>query len=374
MENSKLRIIILDELYAIATTSEERKLIPEGFDKDPSKLPDGTTAPEYKKDTMKAGSAAKDKKGDAGTKGTIIKALQAKSGDTPEAQQAQEKLLQAAMRCGYGKDVEAYKKSGWKCKQSDPFDTTAEREEWRTWLQQTHPDDYKKLALPTIEASPVKPELEIKMYYKHVAEYAKTQKAQGKTTPGVDDEGGGGLSDWGPLQWIVVAIAANKILAGVGGSFIVTSLIALIRRGRTRSKARKKNKGNREGSQYKGFTNFLRLGTHDIVNQIAKNPAAMKAEMQKVARKSNAELRSGVEQLTGKKPSDRQIQQIKDALGDQTILRDAIIASRKNAIEDFMKNKGNFTADDVIKLMTKTERTKYEKYIRQLERRRKPKA
>jgi hypothetical protein len=371
MKNSTLRKIVLDELYAIATTPKHR-IIPEGFDKDPSKLPDGTTAPEYKTDTAKAGSA-KDKKADAGTKGTIIKALQAKSGDTPEDKQAQEKLLQAAMRCGYGKDVEAYRKSGWKCKQGDPFDTTAEREDWRTWLQQTHPDDYNKLALPTIEASPVKPELEIKMYYKHIAEYAKTQKAQGKTTPGVDDEGGGGLTDWGPLQWIVVAIAANKVLAGISGSFIVTALFGLIRRGRTRAKARKKKRNAQVGSQYKVFTNFLRLSTHDIINQIAKEPAAMKAEIQKVAKKSNAELRAGVEQLTGKKLSDRQIEEIKTAMQDPTLIREAVVSARTAAIEDFMKNKGNFTADQVINLMTKTERAKYEKYIRQLERRRKPK-
>jgi hypothetical protein len=344
MENSTLRKIVLDELYAIATTPE-RNIIPEGFDKDPMVMPDGSAA--------------------AQMGGSIGAEMQAQTDKVSQQKQAKWKLAQAAMRCGYGKDVEKYKESGWKCKQEDPFDTTAELEAWRTWLQEKHPDDFKKLGISTIES--MKSDRDVKMYYKHVTEYAKNQKDKGETTPGVDDEEGG-LS---VLQLIVLAIVTNKVVSGISGSFIVGGLWALIRRGRRASK--KKNK-SQKGSQYKAFTNFLRLSTHDIANQIAKEPAAMKAEMQAVAKKSNAELRAGVEQLTDKKLSDRQIQQIKDTLGkDTTILREAIVSARKMAIEDFMKNKGNFTADEVIQLMTKSERVKYEKYVRQLERRRKPK-
>jgi len=370
MENSTLRKIILQELYDIANTE---LITEEGLTNDPVNIIplDGTDPSK-----LPIGANINTKKGSGGGQpaSSVYDTLTKKSGvDPAKKKAAAKKLQQAAMRCGWGNDIKGYKESGWECKQEFPDMIATDREKWRAWLQKKHPEDWKKIGLSDPTDTRRRNDIEGPLYFKHIGEYSKHQKAHGETTPGVDDEDGFDISNLTTLQWIVIGIAASSILSGISGSFVVRGLISLIRRGRRNQASRKTKNKDRSGSQYKSFTNFLRLSTHDIANQIAKEPAAMKAEMQAVAKKSNAELRTSVEKLTGKKPTDRQIEEMRSALNNPALTRDAIVSARKMAIEDFMKNKGNFTADEVIQLMTKSERVKYEKYVRQLERRRKPK-
>lgn len=373
MDNNKLRQIVLNELYEIAYETENIITEQSAFSKLPPTVTP-TNAPDSVVINKMPGGSKNTSPG-----GSIVADLEKQSGVTLDpakrAQQkiAAEKLASAAMRCGWGKDVQGYRKSGWKCKNSEsPFRITDDLRTWRTWLQSEMPQEYKKLGHAAIEASETPGDA--KMYYKHIDKYAKYRKSMGETTPGVDDENS--TSNISPLMWIAIAIAANKVWAGISGVGIVTGIIALIRRRRATRARRQQNRSDKQSKKWANSTigRFLSMSTHQIGNQIAKNPAKMKAEMQAAAKLSNSELRASIAEVSGKTPSkitNKQLDDFRNVLKDPALTRDAIVSARKMIIDSFMKNKGAFTADEVIAVMTKNERSKYEKYVRSLEKRRK---
>lgn len=367
--NSNLRKLVLDELYAIAYNN----ILTEDIGTVTQTTPKPSNTNKTTSST-KTASSAKTSKG-----GAIVADLEKQSGVTLDpakrAQQkiAAEKLAAAAMRCGWGKDVEGYKKSGWKCKNTEsPFETTAELRDWRTWLKTNYPAEYTKLRLPSLESNETVQDAP--MYYKYIDKYAKHQKSQGNATPGLDDDGVGG-SGLTTLQMIGIFIATNQVWTGIFGSGFLATAILAIRGWRKNASKRADRRLNRKTKRWLEWGGRgLMLDTAKIANEITMSPDKMKSELSSLSNKvSNAELREGLAEITGKSPSkitDNHLEEVRRALNDPQLVKTAVVEARKMIINGYLKGRSGYTADQVIALMSKNERAQYEKYVRQLEKRR----
>ncbi len=328
MNKDIFRKLVLDELYEIAYNQKDL-ITEEGFSNKPATVTtpprDGSTQPtDY--DNAQADASAQ-----AGSIGAEM--------------QARDKIAQAAMRCGWGRDIAGYKESGWDCKirksKIDPF--AAEKggvvalEAWRKWFKEKYPNEFKKI-VPNGDITAQPTSKDAMYYYKYADKYDNYQRLVLQTGENLID---GTKEDLTGSQYLllscVIAVAGTGIITYLGGMLKKSGVGGIIKLMKKYSRAKR-------------IAN-IRM-SKALASSAFQTPQAMTQQMGSLAKRSNAEIREYLSKISNKSPSkftDKQIDDIRAALNNPQIQTEVIVATRKAMMNAFMSRGGGGVTAELLK-------------------------
>jgi hypothetical protein len=334
MNKDIFRKLVLDELYEIAYNQKDL-ITEEGFSNKPATVTDDP----------KDGASTQPTDAD-----TAQAAASAQAGSIGAEMQAQDKLAQAAIKCGWGRDIAGYKASGWDCKTKkvDPF--TAEKggipalRAWRTWFKEKYPNEFKKI-VPDGDITVKQQPGDVMYYYKYADKYDNYQRLVLNTGENLIDNTKPDLTG---TQYVllaaVVSIAGISALSYFGGVFKKLGLGRLIKLMKKYSRAKR-------------IANIKKAKA--LASSAFQTPQAMTNEMGSLAKRSNAEIREYLSRLSSKSPSkftDKQIDDIRTALNNPQIQTEVIVLTRRSMLNAFMsRGGGGVTAEQLKKYFTPAE-------------------
>jgi hypothetical protein len=271
------------------------------------------------------------------------------------------------------------------------FHTGQQVTDFRNWMKQKHQTEWssKLKSLPANEPQTA----DVEMYVKYKKEYAAYLKQYKQTLPDdesvkkaeeTDEKGGSWLTHG------ITAVAAAAIIGGVTGLSIfgvIKFFINQVKKRRARQTAQANAGGGKGGTSttattdkegYNRFDRMLGYGSKSIssfMNQnawkmaesMAKNPKLLKAEIDKITKYTDKQIRAEIIAVTDHIPTQKEINEFRAILNNPQFTTQLIINTRRNIFKAFLDNTPGITATKVIDMMTAKERTKYASYIRKLE-------